>query len=488
MDSEKNYAVGNLVYTKRTLFALFFWLLWFDFCFQLMEMVINPILQFRLKNDLKADSVLYLMIMTTLPSIINFTVNPIVSIKSDRHRSPRGRRIPFLLYTAPVVCISLALMGFGNDIATWIHNVFLPGRSLEELTIWTLGVLFLIFTVFNMMLQTVFYYLFNDVVPEAYFIKFSAWMRVIYTLAAMVYGWFIFGYSNRSGPLHINLGFFVYDNANFWYPKLILVGVALLYGVATTAALLKVKEPEYPSPPPLSKGENFLQKTGSTVRTIVRECFSHRFYRIYFIVLMVEWMSLQMGNFQNPARADVGIDLKLLGKINAGAGFIGLILALLTAKFGSKYRPLPLVVFALSLQVATSTIAWLFLVPGRNPMFYMIVDITRSLINLPITTIMAVATSALPMTILPRDRYGQFNSAQSMLRMIIPGFCGSILAGWLMRVLERHYGNYAWRFSFVWSSLFLGLSLVGYIILYREWKRLGGKDSFTPPAVDGAYN
>jgi len=486
MDEIKTYHVGNLVYTKRTLFALFFWLLWFDFSFMLMEAVINPILQFRLKNDLKADSVMYLMIMSTVPSIINFVLNPIVSIKSDRHRGPHGRRIPFLLYTAPVVCISLALMGFGNDIAVWVHNIFLPDRSLNQLTIWTFGILFLAFTVFNLMLSTVFYYLFNDVVPEPLFVKFTAWMRAVSVLAGMVYSWFIFGYSNRWGPLHLNLGFFEYHSENFWYPKLILVGAAVFYGIAATLALLKIKEPEYPPPPPLGEGGGFLQKTGNTVRTIVRECFSHRFYRIYFIVLMLDWMSMQMGQFQNPARLDMGINLQLLGKISAGTGFISLILALLVAKFSSKYSPLPLLIFALSLQVATSTIAWLFLIPGRSSTFYLGVEVTRSLVNLPILTIAAVAVGALQMTILPRARYGQFCAAQSMLRMILPGICGSILAGWLMRTLEHHFGNYAWRFAFVWSTIFLAMSLVGYVVLYREWKRLGGKEGFHPPPVDGA--
>ena len=193
MDADKTFRVGSLVYTRRTLFALFFWLLWFDFSFSLMETVIAPILQFRLKNELKADSVMYLMVMSTLPSVLNFVLNPIVSIKSDRHRSPRGRRIPFLLYWSPVVCIFLALMGFGNEIAAWVQCMFLPGHPIEQLTIWTFGILFLVFTIFNLILNTIFYYLFNDVVPESHFVKFMSYMRVVGTLAGMIYSWFIFG-------------------------------------------------------------------------------------------------------------------------------------------------------------------------------------------------------------------------------------------------------------------------------------------------------
>ena len=88
------------------------------------------------------------------------------------------------------------------------------------------------------------------------------------------------------------------------------------------------------------------------------------------------------------------------------------------------------------------------------------------------------------MSLLPRDRYGQFSAAQSMLRMILPGILGSILAGWLMRTLEHHFGSYALRFSFVWSIVFQGLALACFFALYREWNRLGGKDGFRPPPVD----
>ena len=219
------FRVGNIIYTKRGLMALFFWLLWFDFCFSIMETVLGPILQFRLKNDLHADSFLYTVLLGTIPSIFNFILNPIISIKSDRHRGPRGRRIPFLLYGAPLVCACLALLGFGNEIAAWVQGTLTPQMSLTEVTIWTFGILSLVFSVSNLLLGTTFYYLFNDVVPEAHFIKFMAYMRIVGGLAGMIYSWFIYGYSNKWGPLNIDLGFIHYHNPHFWYPKLILVRI-----------------------------------------------------------------------------------------------------------------------------------------------------------------------------------------------------------------------------------------------------------------------
>jgi uncharacterized membrane protein YeaQ/YmgE (transglycosylase-associated protein family) len=337
-----------------------------------------------------------------------------------------------------------------------------------------------------MFLGTTFYYLFNDVVPESHFISFSAYMRVVSTLAGMVYSWFIFGYSNKWGPLNIDWGFVHYHNPNFWYPKLILVGAAVFYMVAGAFALLKVKEPDYPPPPPLAEGDGFLQKMLGTMKTLTKECFSHRFYVLYFAVCVTMWMSYQMGQFQNPMRVDLGMDLKVLGKIGAVTGFVSLILTLATAKYGDRYKPLPLMVFSLVLLVASSPIALLFLIPGLSPKTYLYIEIARNLINLPILVIMGMAEGPLAMTILPRERYGQFAAAQSMLRMIFAGILGSALAGWLMRTLELHFGSYALRLGFIWGISFQALGLVCYFALYREWKRLGGSESFRPPPVDGA--
>lgn len=58
-----------------------------------------------------------------------------------------------------------------------------------------------------------------------------------------------------------------------------------------------------------------------------------------------------------------------------------------------------------------------------------------------------------------------------------------MFAGWLMRTLEHHQGNYAWRYAVVWTLVFQVLTLVCCFRLCREWKRLGGKEHFAPPAV-----
>lgn len=473
--------VGNLGYTWFGLLLLFSWLLWFDFCFTLMETVLGPIIQFRLANDLNMDSFWYMLCLGTIPNIVNFFLNPIISIKSDRHRGPRGRRIPFLLYGAPVVCACLALVGFGNDIAAWMQESFLKSMSLVSVTIWTFAILSLLFTIFNMFLGTTFYYLFNDVVPPHMFVRFMAYFRAAGTVAGMIYSKWIYAYSNKSGPL--NIEFLNYHNDNFWYPKLILVGAAVFYTIAGTLAIIKVKEPNYPPPDPLPEGSDTLDRAVKTIRVITQECFSHRFYVLYFLTMIAVWMSYQMGPFMNPSRVAMGMDLQVLGDIGFYTGPITLALTLLTAGYGDRFRPLPLMVAGTAMALLIAPIQLLFLIPGLSSQTYLYIAIGFSLIGIPIGIIVGLAEGPLTMSLMPQDRYGQFAAAQSMLRMVFAGILGTLLAGKIMAILKDWQGDYAWRYSFVWSFLFQMLNLFCYYLLYREWKRLGGAKGFKPPPV-----
>jgi len=475
------WRVGNLVYTRKGLFFLFFWLLWFDFSWTVLESVARPIIQFKLKNDLHANSLLFTLFLVTVPSILNFILNPIISISSDRHRGPRGRRIPFLMFGGPIVCVCLIALGFGHEIGAWLHASFFAQAEMNTVLIWTFGVLFLIFSVFNLFLTTTFYYLFNDVVPESRFVSFMSYMRVIGALASMAYSYFLFGYSNKTGPLHIDLGFIHIHDEQFWYPKLILVGIAVFYLITAGIALFKIKEPDYPPPPPLAKGDNFFTKTISAIRVVARESFEHRIYRLFFLTNMCAWMTGMMSQFILSSYVDMGIDMDRLGKLGTITGGVGLVLTIISARFGDRWHPLQIMIFSMVLTVASIPIGFIHLVPGLSADTYFMVAVVGAVLGTPIGVIGGMAESTINMSLLPRDRFGQFSAANAMIRMIFSGILGSIFAGWLMTVLESHYGNYAWRLNVVWGFITQAATLFCYILLYREFKRLGGREGYKPP-------
>lgn len=76
--AEPHYRCGSLVYTRKTLVALFGWLLWGDFCFSMMEIVLPNILPLKLK-DLGVSNSLMSLVMTTIPGIFDITVGTVVS-------------------------------------------------------------------------------------------------------------------------------------------------------------------------------------------------------------------------------------------------------------------------------------------------------------------------------------------------------------------------------------------------------------------------
>ena len=130
------YTVGTLSYTKMGLVSLFGWLLRGDFCFQVMESLNPAIIPLKLRS-LDAPNWAIALIMVTLPGILNRTICPWVSFKSDRHRGPLGRRIPFILYTLPFLTGFLLLLGFSEQIGRALHSI-LPsawGMSVSAVTI-----------------------------------------------------------------------------------------------------------------------------------------------------------------------------------------------------------------------------------------------------------------------------------------------------------------------------------------------------------------
>jgi hypothetical protein len=170
--SGKNpYQVGTLVYTKMGLVSVFFWLLWADFCFTLLEIVMPTLLPLSLHDAGASDSAIALVV-GTIPSILNATICPFVSFWSDRHRGPKGRRIPFLLWPSPFVALFLILTGYSVDIGAWLHRFATAHTSLvfSRLSI-ILGVVIvsvIAFQFFNMFIASVYCYLWADVVPETW--------------------------------------------------------------------------------------------------------------------------------------------------------------------------------------------------------------------------------------------------------------------------------------------------------------------------------
>jgi len=257
--NKKVYAVGTLRYSVFGLVMLFFWLLWGDFISTLLNGCIPSILPLKLK-DLGADDKTMVLLNRTLAYGITFVFAPMVSLNSDRHRGRWGRRIPYLAWSTPFVGLCMVLIGCYGDIVHFFMGdapqTILLGFMITRkvFTLLLFGALFVGFDFANIFAGTVYWYLFNDVVPQQFLSRFLSLFRMVGIVAGMLYSKLIFPHS---------LDHF----------RLIFVAGGIAYIIGFLLMCIFVKEGQYPPPP-----ENVDKRTGflSTVKTFATECFTHR--------------------------------------------------------------------------------------------------------------------------------------------------------------------------------------------------------------------
>jgi MFS family permease len=461
-DGHKIYRHGTLTYTKAGLAMLFAWLLWGDFCFTLMEAVVPSILPLKLK-DLGCSNTLMAVILTTIPGIMNMTVCPYVSFKSDRYCSRWGRRIPFIIWTMPFLCASLAMIGLSDDFCAVLqrNSEFLRSFAPTSVTIVLIGIFMLMFEFFNMCTASIFYYLFNDVIPPQFLARFTGMLRIVGYGASALYNCFIFGYAES-------------------HMREIMVGAAILYLVGFSLVCLKIKEGKYPPPD---------EKTARASRgikgiiTFFRESFSHRFYVFRFLFTSFTCFGAAIGSFMIFFRKEMGLSLNQIGWYQTIASVAIMAAMYFMAIFVDRWHPLRICVYGAVFGVVGSImpLVWLFVTLPGNYFFWL--DIGNAIIGAFLVALVRVAGLPAAMRTFPPSRYGQFCSAQTMLSSTFTVIAG-ILAGMFIDII-KYYCNgsdYAYRFIYVWQTMFYTIAAVFMVMVYREWYQMGGDKHFHPPA------
>ena len=458
----KPYHCGTLTYTKAGIFVLFAWLLWGDFCYTMMESVVPSILPLKLKA-LGCSSWLMGLILTTAPSVLNMTVCPYVSFKSDRYRSKWGRRIPFITWTLPFLCGSLALMGMSDDISGLLqrNSAFLRQFSPATTTILLIAVFLIMFQFFNMFVSSVFTYLMNDVVPVQFLARFFGAFRIVGAGAGVLYNFFVFRFAES-------------------HMREIFIGAALLYFIGFGIACLMIKEGEYPPP----EGEDACSSRGlEGLKTFFRESFSHKFYWLRYLSTSFSAFVGAMVVFNIFFYREMGLSLDQIGKVN-GITLIAMMAAMyFMAVFVDRWHPLRITVYGAVFGVLGNLMAlvWVFVtLPGE---YFFWLNLGNVLIGTFLAALVSVAGLPTEMRVFPQSRFGQFCSAQAMLRSTFTMIAG-ILAGLFIDLARMlcHGSDFAYRFIYLWTAVFSGISAFFLVKVYLEWHRLGGDKHFHPPA------
>ncbi|CAN5453613.1 hypothetical protein BH09VER1_BH09VER1_36270 [soil metagenome] len=461
----KIYRCGTLSYTGRGLIVLFAWMLWGDFCFTLMEAVVPSILPLKLRS-LDSPNILIGLIMTTLPGIFNVTVTPWLSFKSDRYRSRWGRRLPFIISTVPFISLALIAIGFSGDLGAWVHGRFFGAGTFSQaqVTIVLLAVFAAAFDLFNMFVNTVYWYLFNDVVPKEWLGRFMGWFRLVGISSASCYNIFVFQYAES-------------------HMREIFLGAALLYFVGFGVMCLRIKEGQYPDPVDDGNRVGPIEK----IKIFARECFTIRYYWDIFLTYTFAALATCIYVFQVFMLKSLGLTLGDIGKL---AGFSTITVPLFFLFSGwlvDRWHPVRVFSYlaAFELCVIFANWMWLFIPLPPAFLFVSLAALNGAFFGALFRAVYDTAGMVRLMVLFPKEQFGQFSGAMALVRAVAI-ILGGVLAGAYVDLWKHFFPkeNFAYRFNFLWLGVLMGVSFYFQYRTYRAWKRLGGVEAYQAPTTN----
>lgn len=467
MNEPHLYRAGTLVYTRPQLMALFFWLLWGDFCFMLMEAVIPSLLPLKLK-DLGATNTMVGIILTSIPMLLNLA-NPVISFKSDRFRSRWGRRIPFLVFFMPLVVLSLLAVGYSDRLGFWFYHHFqslLGQASPNTVALVAVGITMVLFSLFNILGTTSFWYLFNDVVPEHYMARFMAWFRMVSMGSAALYNYFVFRYADT-------------------HYTSIFIGAAVIYSFGFLLMCLKVKEGQYPPPSPYQKGGHGIK---AAVQTYAKESLGMAHYWFVFLgsACFVSAFGV-VGPFQIYLYRSTGMSLEQIGHIVGLGNLATACTMFITGWLADRFHPIRVVIAGLIVQILVVTpvsLIWFFAPPSPEHAYRFWILISVGLAA-PAGALITMNDPPMFMRIFPRSRYGQYCSANALIRSLVMITAG-VGVGVFLDQMKRLVGEErAYCLLPLWSGVLCFVMLVFVLLLFRSWKKHGGDEHYAAPLLDG---
>ncbi len=448
------YQIGTLVYTRRGLVALLFWLLWGDFAFTFFESIFSRFFPIYLK-DLQASNTLIGMMTGSFAGLVNVVFLPGISRWSDNFRSRLGRRIPFLYVSTPLVVCSLILTGFAPEIGGGVFDRFaahLPGSITRGgLILGLLSALTVSFHFFNMVLVGSYNCLIRDVVPQSLISRFLAWFRIVGTVSSVFFLWYVFP--------HI-----------LTYRREICLGIGLFYLAAFFLMCSRVKEGEYPPPESAERHLGIL----NTYRAYCRECLQIPLYCWFFLTYLLVSMAINCANGFTTlfVKDTLGIEMTSLGQIFSWIAGLSAIIFFALGWLCDRLSPLWVTLASIIGLCLCPILGYVAVNSGRGYLVYCLI------FSLP-TSAWALGSMAAAMKLFPGEEFGQFFAGMNIFGcggLII----GNLLIGALMDLVHNDY-----RMAFLWTTVVSGLAIFPMLRVIREWKRYGGPNRYVPPLPVG---
>jgi len=445
----KRWQVGTLVYTSAGLMALFFWLLGGDFAVYMKERAVYAVAQIVLRNFEASDWIVGLLV-GSIPAAIGMFFGPVISVISDRHRSRLGRRIPFLIFSTPIISLSMIALAFASPMGQALHQVLAqhsPGESGCRIIVF--GFFWTIFEVATVTVNTLFLALINDVVPQRIIGRFFALFRAVSLLAGVLFNFFLMGHAKEQAP---------------W----IFAGLSVLFFVGFALMCFKVKEGEY-EVPKQEPCATLRTRIVSPVVSYIRECFSKPFYLWIFLAATLGLVSMAPVNtFSVFHGRSLGMSDDLYGKCLAMCYTVSFLLAYPLGALADRIHPIRLAITIMVLYAA-AMLSGYFLATSAVSFF-----VVFSL-HVIISGAYLTGTASIMQRLFPPARFAQFASAAQLtaavFMMIIPPAVGV-----LVESMNRNY-----QIVFILGSVLAAVSAAAYVMVLIVFIRHGGDRAYTPP-------
>lgn len=442
----KVWRLGTLTYSLGALLLLFFWLLLGDFSYMMRERSAAPVAQLMLKKYEASDLVTGVFLLT-IPWAIILVVGPAVSYWSDHHRSRWGRRIPFLLFPTPFVTLSMIGLAYSPPIGRWLHAAL--GLAPDRVNLTILLVMGLCWTVFEIgvvISNSVFNGLINDVVPRELLGRFYGLFRAVSLGVGVLFNYKIIGHAEQ-------------------HYTLILASIGLIYGAGMTVMCLRVKEGDYPPPPPRRAGHPVLGALGD----YWRDCFRKPYYLLVFLFLGVANLAFVPVNlFSIYAAKSYDMSMETYGRYLVVTYICSFVLAFPLGWLADRLHPLRVGLGAIGLYGGVMLVG--FLGMHDAPSFGWVFLLHGVLAGTFFT-----GAAALPQMLFPAPKFAQFAAAAGLIAALFNMALGPVL-GALLDALGNQY-----RYTFLAGAVIAALALGLGVWLHRRWQALGGRTGYVAP-------
>jgi maltose/moltooligosaccharide transporter len=170
----------------------------------------------------------------------------------------------------------------------------------------------------------------------------------------------------------------------------------------------------------------------------------------------------------------LGITLQQMGMVGAVSSFIIMLFQFPSGWLVDKFHPLRMTLYMQLIITPLQFVMYFFMLGFKTYVAF-------EGFKLVIFSLYGAAGLPLLITIFPKDKYGQYASCNGMIKSFAAmpaAFVGALFMDWM-----TGYGQNkdAYRWMFIWSGIFQGLSTVVLLAIYFMWMRYGGDRNYVPP-------